>query len=422
MPNKKLLKAIAVSSLGNVFEWYDFMVYAALTPLLAKIFFPGDTPVVSLIYTFGVFAAGFLTRPVGAFLFGYLGDHFGRRKSLLYSIALMAAPTFLIGCLPGHKAIGIAAPLLLILLRLLQGLGMSGEMSGNVVFLVEIAPAKWRTIVSSLAVLGALLGMLLGSNAVLWLTKSFGEQEVLSWLWRIPFWFAAVLGFLVLLMRSQLSETQMFLAEGKPPANPIRLCLVKYWRSLLIGVGCLSIYAAGIYFFVVFALNYFYQMVKVPLNQALLYVVVIQFSIMIALLIGGFLGDRFGRKRVSILFTSIVLLACYPALVFLSKGMYEYNSAIFLMGLVAIAGTYGISAGVIPALESALFPTYVRFTGVSLVHNAAMAIFGGAVPMLMAYLVHVTHDLTSPSWVLIICCLISLISFLCIPKTQEEIK
>ena len=417
MQKNNLLRIVLIACLGNVFEWYDFMIYAALTPVLSMLFFPSHDPLSSLIYTFGTFAAGFLARPFGAVLFGFIGDRFGRRKALLYSIGLMVTPTFLIGCLPTFQHIGIWAPICLLILRVFQGLAMSGEMAGNIVFLVEIAPQKWRTTLSSLAVVGILLGVLIASNSVLGLTHVFGQKALNEWMWRIPFWFAAFLSVLVLILRRSLPETALFLSEKKRPRHPIAMCIKDHWRSLLIGIGCLSSYSCLFYFLMVFALTYFQQMLSIPLEKALMFSILIQVITVFILPIGGWLGDRFGRRKVSIISTALLLAFSYPGILMLAD-VPHFTPMLFGAVLVIFSVLYAIAAGNIPALESALLPTEVRYTGVSLIHNIAMTLFGGVVPILMTLLVKHTGSLSSPSWLLILCSAISLVCFWIMPKPE----
>lgn len=415
----KSRRAILISCLGNSFEWYDFMVYAALAPVLAKVFFAGQQGFIAVLATYGTFAAGFLTRPFGALLFGYLGDHFGRRYALLLAIGMMMTPTFAIGCLPSYAVAGVWAPALLIGLRLLQGLAMSGEMPGCITFLTEMAPRRWQTTLTSLAVAAAMCGLLLGTNCVWWLNHCFGESKVQAWLWRVPFWLSGVLGILIFFLRRTLPESDAFLKLQQTEKHPVALCFRQYWRPIVLGIGCYAANGIGFYFLMAFSQTYFQHYVQVPLIIALTYTICLQITMLLGLPLGGLLADYFGRRRVGLACLLTMLGGLYPSMIFLSHAP-STPSVMTFIGLIVIAAVFSVYSALLPSATSTLFPTQVRFTGVALLNNTALTIFGGFSPMLISYLIEHCQSLVSPTWPMTACFALSLLSFWYLPKTNTS--
>src|SRR5262245_53259578 len=208
-------RTVLAGMIGNAVEWYDYGLYGYLAPVLATLFFPSKDPLTSLMATFGVFAAGFVMRPLGAIAFGHLGDRFGRKKALVVSVALMAVPTGLIALLPTYAELGATAPALLVLLRLLQGFSVGGEFTGSIIFLVEHAPPSRRGFIGSWAGFSTNAGCMLGGAAGALLVTFLGRQAVVEWAWRLPFLLAAVLGIVGLFLRLRVEETPLFQSLAK---------------------------------------------------------------------------------------------------------------------------------------------------------------------------------------------------------------
>lgn len=419
MGSFRRIKPFVISLLGNVFEWYDFMIYAALAPIIATVFFPAQNGVNALLATYGVFAIGFLSRPFGALAFGFLGDRFGRRYALLLAISLMTVPTLLIGCLPSYASIGILAPCLLLLLRLIQGLALSGEMPGCILFLSEMAPKRSQTMVASLAIVASLIGLLLATHGVWWLNAHFGTQALHAGLWRLPFLIAALLGAIIYYLRRDLPETRAFLTQAQPIKQPIRTCVREHWRPILQGACCYAANGICFYFFMVFSLTYFYQLCHFSFAQALLFAMVLQLSMLVMVPIGGYLADRYGRRHVGLISLTIMLSGVYNGMVFLSQ-LTHYNMAWIVLGLWLIATCIAFYSATLPATVATLFPIGVRFTGVALLNNLAATFFGGLSPLLITYLISTHHSLIAPVWPLIICTLISLVSFWFLAKPNAH--
>ena len=247
MNNRTLLAVLG----GNSLEWYDFMIYAGLAPIISRVFFPHVDTHSSLILTFGVFAIGYLSRPLGGLLIGYLGDRLGRRKALILSISLMALPTAAVGFLPTYSQIGIAAPLLLLALRLIQGFAVGGEFPSAMSYLAEIAPRERRGYVGSFAMVGVLVGLLLANIVTLSANTILTAAEMADWGWRVPFLLALLLAVLVIYLRLGLTETPIFSEKSKSPEakqNPILNALEYRWSEII-----------KIFFFLVFNSVAFYS-------------------------------------------------------------------------------------------------------------------------------------------------------------------
>lgn len=208
-------KVVLAGAIGNTLEWYDFTIYAFFVPIIAMQFFPNKDPFLSMLATFGVFAIGFLVRPLGAVFFGYIGDHTGRRKALIISMIMMSFPTFLIGLLPNYHAIGILAPVLLTGLRIIQGLAVSGELTTATVFLIEHADARKRGFAGSLAMAGALLGMVLSAIFATLMSELLSSAQLSAWGWRVPFLLGGVIGVLGLFVRLRTIDPSLYIRQKK---------------------------------------------------------------------------------------------------------------------------------------------------------------------------------------------------------------
>jgi MHS family proline/betaine transporter-like MFS transporter len=265
---KALQKTVLAGAIGNVLEWYDFALFGYFASVLSRLFFPSSDPSLSLIATFGVFAVGFLARPLGALLFGYWGDTRGRRAALAWSIILMAFPTCLVGLLPTYAQIGLAAPLTLTALRFLQGLSVGGEFTGSVTFLVEHAAPTERGYIGSWAGFSAQIGALLGSGVGALATASLSSEALEQWGWRIPFVAGSVIALVGWYLRRRIPESPAFQRlqqEGEVSSSPIRELLASYRGPLLQVIGLVLLHGVGFYIIYVFLPTYLAKVSNLPL-------------------------------------------------------------------------------------------------------------------------------------------------------------
>lgn len=387
----KHFKLIYSTLIGNTMEFYDFIVFAFMSNYLSKLFFTSSNSSVGLLYTFGVFASGYMTRPLGSLFFGYIGDKYGRKISLFYSVLLVTISTLAIGFLPVYSSVGILAPCLLVLCRLLQGFSVSGEEGGAAVYLYEMLDKGRAGFAGSLVLGSAYFGVLLGSIVCLILNKIFTPQEILTVAWRIPFLLSVVLGVLSLILRSNLLESKEFL-QIKKPSNPLVTMLQEHKLDIFFQVIMLAALAVPIYVFTVFIPSYLINYVKMDaaLSQSIATIGLVFLSLCVPLF--GIIADKIGYGALFIWGCLINAFCAKFAFILMSSGIF-YNVIIgfTLLGIPVFA----IASSTFPLLMQT-YNTSVRFSAVSMVFNSTMTIFGGATPMLCVALLNNTKNLTAP--------------------------
>lgn len=397
-------KVIAAGVSGNVLEWYDFAVYGFYAPIIGKLFFPSDDPTVSLIASFGAFAAGFLMRPIGGFIFGHIGDRIGRKATLVLSVLLMAIPTGLIGILPDHATIGAAAAFLMVGMRMLQGLSVGGEYTGSVVFLAEHAPIKKRGLFCSWTQVGATGGVLLGSGISALISHLLTDAQVADWGWRLPFLFGILVGIVGLLIRRGLPDLPVE-PQTDNASWPVIEAVKTEWRAMGKMIGYTIINAVGFYIVFVYVLTWLIQDVKEPRSSALdintISMAVLFFSIPLM----GWLSDRIGRKTILAVGAGGFVALSYPLILL----MHHPNFTFILLGQVGFALLIACLVGAGPANLAEMFPRKVRVSAMSVGYNISMAIFGGTTPLIAAWLLSRTHNDLSFVWYMIACAAVSLV-------------
>jgi MHS family proline/betaine transporter-like MFS transporter len=412
-------KTLIAGCVANVLEWYDFALYGYLAPVLAKLFFPSDDELTSLISTFGVFAAGYLMRPLGAIIFGNLGDKVGRKKVLIISVTLMAISTTLIGMLPTHAQIGIMAPVLLTLLRLIQGFSVGGEFTGTISFIVEHGRQSSRGLSGSFATFSLIGGILLGSLIGALITSILSEEETINWGWRIPFIFGIVVGGVGLYLRFGIEETPVFKSlenKGGVVKAPIVEALTSYWREILITMGTTWAGSATFYIIFVYMPTYLSSETNIKFSTALNLNTISMVILMIASPFMGALSDRVGRKPVLAIGCLGIAILSYPLFLLISGGNVLYvlvAQAIFAIELAMVFAPLG-------ATLVELFPTRVRLSAMSLGYNVGFSFFGGTAPLIATYIIKETGSNVAPGIYLAFSALISLFVFLIIRETYRD--
>jgi MHS family proline/betaine transporter-like MFS transporter len=408
-------KAITAGVIGNVLEWYDFGVYGYLVPTISQLFFPSGDPVVSLLSTFAVFGVGFVMRPVGSILFGVYGDRHGRRRALSSVVFVMALATFAMGLLPTYGEVGVLAPALLVVVRLLQGLSAGGEWGGSTSYIVEFAPATRRGFFGAWQLVGVGGGFLLGSLTAALLNAALPEAERLAWGWRLPFLFGIAVGIVGAYLRWRLDDTPKYIeieAEGAVAAAPLGEALKNYPRQTLLGFGVTLHNTVAYYIALVYMTNYMISVGRLPQSTALwigtpcLAVFVVLMPLM------GWLSDRLGRRP--LLITSCIGYAVfgYPFFLMAASG----NTGLAVVAQLLMVLLYVPYAGACPAYYAEIFPTRVRYTALSIGYNIAVAIFGGFAPFIATFLVRVTGNSHAPAAYVIIAAIITLVVLL---RTRE---
>lgn len=412
-------KNIIAGSVGSVLEWYDFAIYGYFTPIIATLFFPSDNKLTSLLATFGVFAVGFVARPVGSLIFGHIGDRTGRKRMLAVSIISMSIPTALIGLLPSYDKIGIVAPIVLTLLRIVQGLSVGGEMPGSVVFLVEHAPRGRRGFAGSWAVCGIWGEVLLGSGVATLISTIFPHSDVSSFAWRIPFLLGVAIAGVGVYIRKAVSESPTFeslRSSGYVSLAPILDALRDHWR--LVAVTLLATYGysvAGITFAIYMA-TYLSVETSMTLGEGLEIgtiglVVAAGFSPLM-----GALSDRWGRKPLLLAGLAGIVILSYPGFLLLLHQNFtvDWTAQVgFALLLAAIGGPY-------PAAMVEQFPVQFRVTGIALGYNTAFALFGGTAPLIATLLIKETGSKAAPSFYLVFSAAVSLLVLFGLRETYRD--
>ncbi|MFQ5787847.1 MAG: MFS transporter [Thermodesulfobacteriota bacterium] len=412
-------KSIIAGCIGNVLEWYDFAIYGFFAPVIAGLFFPSEDKLASLISTFGVFAIGYLMRPIGSVIFGILGDKLGRKRALEISVIMMAIPTTLVGVLPTYSHIGVVAPLLLTLLRLFQGVSVGGEFTGSISFVVEHAPKNRRGFYSSWTIFSLLGGILLGSAIASLITNILPKEAVDDWGWRIAFLLGIALGLFGLYLRIGLEEPpefKMLKESGGLSKTPIREAFRNYWREILTVTGATVVAAVNFYLIFVYMTTYLSTETHVLLSSALDINTISMLVMMILVPFMGHISDKVGRKPLLIIGCLIIMIFSYPLFIVLSKGhvIYDFGAQlVFALAFATLIGGFG-------AMMVELFPTRIRMSAVSIGYNVGFAIFGGTAPLVATLLIKITDNKLAPSYYLILAGLISLIVFIKIRESYRD--
>lgn len=401
-------RVILGGAVGNFIEWFDYGIYGYMAVVIGKVFFPSDDPTVSLLATFAVFGVTFAARPLGGAFFGYLGDKLGRRRILALVVGMMSAATVIIGLLPGHASIGVAAPILLVLFRLLQGFSAGGEFGGAVAFVGEHAEPHRRGLMVSWLDWSSMVAQLSSLGMVALLTTVLHEGAMVSWAWRIPFLVALPLGLISIYIRLKLEETPAFQSitdDAGEVTVPFAETLRRKWRPMLLCAGVITIKAVGVYACITYMPTYMSQ--TLGLSPSLSYLPTVLGLVVMILLIPfmGALSDRVGRKPVFVGACIGFAVLSYPAFLLMSVGVVW--AIVAEIGLLVIfSAVYGTSASIM--IE--LFPTGVRYAGASIPYNVSVAAFGGTAPFIATLLIAVTGNSLAPALYVIAAALVSLIA------------
>ncbi|RZL23496.1 MAG: MFS transporter [Rhodococcus sp. (in: high G+C Gram-positive bacteria)] len=418
-------RAVKATMLGNAMEWFDFGVYAYLATTIGKVFFPEASGSAQLLSTFAIFAAAFIVRPLGGLFFGPLGDRIGRKKVLATTIILMAGSTFAIGLVPSYESIGMAAPILLVLLRLLQGFSTGGEYGGASTFVAEYAPDKRRGFFSSFLEFGTLAGYVAAASLVTIIQTVVSPEELLQWGWRIPFLLAGPLGLIGLYLRLRLEETpafqQMEQAEERSLADEstgkkLRETLVENWRPLVLCIVLVATYNIAHYGLLSYMPTYLTNTLGYDESHGLVLMIVVMLVMMVGISYVGKLSDRVGRKPLLLSGFIGFFVLSLPAYLLIGVGNYV---TVFL-GLAILGGLLLLFVGVFPSVLPALFPTGIRYGGLAIGYNLAVSIFGGTTPLVLTALESSTgSNLVAPMYMMI-AAVIGGIAVLMIPETARK--
>jgi MHS family proline/betaine transporter-like MFS transporter len=409
---KTIRRAVGAAALGNVTEWYDFGVYAYLLPVaLNTVFFSGLPPGAQTAVGLGAFAVSFLVRPIGGLFWGPLGDKLGRTKVLSMTIILMAISTFALGVFPTYAAVGIAAPMLLLVSRLVQGFSTGGEYGGAMTFIAEYTSDKRRGFFGSWLEFGTLTGYALGAGLVTVLSTVLPGQAMLSWGWRIPFLLALPIGIVGLLLRIKLEETPAFQElleesegeQGTPAGEAFKLIFTKYWKAFLAVGGIVIAWNVTNYMLTSYMPTYLESdlhdvggpRIGEFTSQILQIIVLVVLMVIITFL--GRANDRFGRKSVLMVGSIALIVLSVPEILLIQRG----DTGSIFAGLMIMGLTLVCFSSTTPSTLPALFPTEIRYGGLSISFNLFVSAFGGTVGVIMSALVLATGNPNWPGYYLI---------------------
>jgi MHS family proline/betaine transporter-like MFS transporter len=387
VPESTVRRAIGASAMGNATEWFDYAVYAFTVSYISAAFFPGDTGSATL-YALLVFAVSFLVRPLGGLVWGPLGDRWGRRRVLAITIVLMAGATFSIGLLPTYGQIGFWAPLLLVLLRMVQGFSTGGEYGGAATFMAEYAPARRRGFFGSFLEFGTLGGYALGASIVLLIELVSSDDFMQSWGWRIPFLLAGPMGLVGLYLRSRLSDTPLFreLEESKHQESSARAefkdLLVRYWKPILLLMGLVVALNVTNYTLLSYMPTYLENQIGLSSTASLTLFIIGQLVMMLVIPFMGALSDRVGRKPLWYVSLIGLFVLAVPMYLLMRQGFAFAVLAFAVLGLL-----YVLQLSTISSTFPAMFPTHVRFAGFAIAYNVSTSLFGGTAPAVNEWLI-----------------------------------
>jgi MFS transporter, MHS family, proline/betaine transporter len=404
-------RMVFAATIGNVLEWFDFVVYVYFAVTISEVFFPSHNSNASLLLTFGTFGLAYFARPLGAIFIGGYTDRHGRKAGLTLSIALMMIGTTLMAVTPGYATIGLAAPLLIIFARLMQGFSVGGEFGSAVSFLVEHGAhrkgfaASWQWASTGIiSVIVSIFGIAL--------TTLLTHDQLVTWGWRLLYFFGMLIGPIGLYIRSQVTETEEFIEAKKPPTIPIADLLRRYPLPVVLALGA-SIISNSSYYLLAYIPTFGVKQLHLPAYTGFVATLVGGVILAIFSLIAGHYSDKMPRPRIMLITGWLFLLTAYPSF-YLMVAWPTLTACVIAVGWLNLVKA-GYS-GVLPSLLSEQFPVETRAVGVSLSFSAAVSIFGGLAPFVAAWLIARTGDPLSPSYYLMATALLSVIALLVIRR------
>lgn len=412
------IRVAVASYIGTAFEFYDFLMFGFVASTIAPLFFPSDDPTASLLSVLAVYWLGGATRPLGAIVFGHLGDtSLGRRNTLVLTILMMAFATLAMGLMPTFADIGVWAAVGMMLLRLLQGLSLGGEYGGAISFTLEHSPPKRRALFLGIVQMSASQSVLTATGMLAIVSGMMTAAEFSLYGWRWMFYIGFAIGLVGLVIRMALRESPIYAAAKTKKVLvrvPVREIFEKHWRTLLITTGIHTGGTVAIIIGSVFAVSYLISFIKTPAPLAAAAVAVGSIFGVVFTPVYGFLADKFGRRPIAILGYAGLLLFSYPSFLLLSTGNSTLIYISFIIvNIIGVASIQGIT------LMTEIWPTRVRYSGLSLSYQIPTSIFGGATPLIATYLIAATGFILAPVFWLVVASTVSLIASIIIRETRD---
>jgi MHS family proline/betaine transporter-like MFS transporter len=411
-------KVVAASFVGNFVEWFDYASYGYLATMIAAAFFPTRNPTAGLLATFGVFAISFVVRPFGGMVWGRIGDRMGRKTALALSILVMSGSTTAIAFLPTYRQVGLAAPLLLLVVRMVQGFSASGEYAGASTFLAEYAPVRRRGLQVSVVPASTAAGLLFGSLLATLLTGALSKPELTSVGWRLPFLLALPLGVIGWYIRNRLEDTPVFrsLEPAEHAAAPVKETLVRNRKAIGLAFGATLLNAVGFYLVLSYMPTYLSTEAHLGSTASFVGTTVSLIIYIFFIFAAGALSDRFGRKT--------MLIAASVCFMALTVPLFALLDHVSFTGIVLIEVILGamltMNDGTLATYLTEVFPTRVRYTGFAFSFNAANALFGGTAPFVATLLISLTGSKLAPAWYLVAAATVTLAAMLASKETAGK--
>lgn len=422
MSKSQMTRVWIASLVGSSIEWFDYFLYGTVAALVFnQVFFVAEDPTVGLMLAYASLALAFFIRPLGGVIFSHIGDRIGRKKTLVVTLTIMGVATVLMGLLPTYQAIGIAAPILLITLRLIQGIGIGGEWGGSLLLAVEYAPKDKRGLFGAFPQMGVTIGMFLGSGALTLITSVVSQEAFVSWGWRIPFVASALLVVFGLWIRKGIDETPSFKKvqeSGEIPKLPIVDIFKYHWKEVFIAIGGKVVETAPFYIFATFIVSYGTNNLGFSNTQVLVAVMIATIITTILMPIMGSLSDKIGRKKVYVFGTVAMILYAFPYFWLLEQRTF---ATLLIATIIGLGIIWAPITAVLGTMFSEIFDAKVRYTGVSLGYQIGAAVAGGTAPLVAtALLVRFDNSYVPVAVYIILTAVISLVAISAVKEKSKQ--
>ncbi|HWL13479.1 MAG TPA: MFS transporter [Ureibacillus sp.] len=422
MGKGQMTKVWIASLVGSSIEWFDYFLYGTVAALVFnQVFFVTEDPTVGLLLSYASLALAFFIRPLGGIIFSHIGDRIGRKKTLVVTLTIMGVATVLMGLLPTYQAIGVAAPILLITLRLVQGIGIGGEWGGSVLLAVEYAPKEKRGLFGAFPQMGVTIGMFLGSGALTLITSVVSTEAFISWGWRIPFIASSLLVVFGLWIRKGIDETPSFKKvqeSGEIPKLPIVDIFKYHWKEVLIAIGGKVVETAPFYIFATFVVSYGTNNLGFRSTQVLVVVMIATIITTILMPVMGSLSDRIGRKKVYMFGTVAMMLYAFPYFWLLEHRTF---ATLLIATIIGLGIIWAPITAVLGTMFSEIFDAKVRYTGVSLGYQIGAAVAGGTAPLVAtALLVQFDNSYVPVALYIMLTAVISLVAVMAVKEKSNQ--
>lgn len=400
-------KVLFLSSLGGVLEFYDFIIYIFLAPFIEQVFFAGNSAFLATLKTLAIFSIGYLLRPIGGLVFSHFGDRYGRKVVFLLTVVLMALPSLGIGLLPTTAQVGVLAPVLLLVLRMLQGLALGGEIPASITFVSEQVSPDRHGIALAILFFGINAGLLLGSLVTTLMTSIFSHADMLAYGWRFPFILGGFFGVVSIYLRRYLHETSAFSALKKEDLQRIPALTLLRHASRSVILGCFLVATGSVtVFFYLYWPQYLSQYLHFDLSQLMKINTLSTVILNVFIIMGGFVVDRVGARKMYLLITASLAVSAYPLFVlFTFQSIYWVIVSYLLFSVI-----FGAIPSAYSSMLTALYPTQIRYSGIALSYNLAYAIVGGLSPIICTLAIHYSGSIMAPAFYILIVAVISFIA------------